>query len=337
MYKHETVLITGGTGSWGHELTRQLLDRGVDKIVIFSRGELAQVKMAREFAEYRDRLVFRIGDVRDRDSIRAALLAAGGKVKHIFHLAALKHVPVCEFQPLEAVKTNIIGTQNVCEVAQEFGVDRVIDVSTDKAVAPMNLYGMTKAVGERLVIAANGAGTKYICIRGGNALGSNGSAIPLFISQVQKSNHITLTDNRMTRYFMTLPEAVGLIFKAAEIGLGGEVFVMRMPAFEMRMIAEIIAEHYGDGDTTISEIGIRPGEKIDEVLISKDEARLAYAYDDQYYLIIPDTMRWLKDSYVGETLKKTAKPFEMEEYTSATFLSNKDQATDILKKAGFLK
>jgi FlaA1/EpsC-like NDP-sugar epimerase len=310
MYENKTVLITGGTGSWGHEL----------------RGELAQVKMKRHFND--DRLHFHIGDVRDYD----AVLDAMQRVNIVFHLAALKHVPVCEDHPYEAVRTNIEGTRNICRAADYWCVEKVIDVSTDKAVAPVNLYGMTKAVGERLMIHANRIGpTEFICIRGGNAIGSNGSAIPLFINQVKTNNRITLTDERMTRYFMTLKEAVGLIFKATEIGVGGEIFVMKMPAFYMKTIAEVIAQRYGNEDTEIVETGIRPGEKLDEVLISKDEARLAYRFDDDYYLIVPDTMQQLTKHY--EHLEK----FGEEEYSSATLLSDHTIALHALTTSGFIE
>jgi FlaA1/EpsC-like NDP-sugar epimerase len=326
------VLITGGTGSWGYELTRQLLRRDVERVTIFSRGELAQVKMAREFRD--DRLNFHIGDVRDRKAVDDAMRHNADLV---FHLAALKHVPVCEDHPREAILTNIIGTQNVCDAAIANGVDRVIDVSTDKAVAPTNLYGMTKAVGEKLVSHADrGSRTKFICIRGGNAMGSNGSAIPLFISQVERNNEITLTHAKMTRYFMSIERAVSLIFKATELGVGGETFVTRMPAFLIQHIAEVIAEHYGDGSTSIREIGIRPGEKLDEVLISKDEARLSFELDDDYYVIAPQSSTfWTSQHSVRHS--DDIKPFEMEEYSSSTFISSKDQARQALEEGGFLK
>jgi UDP-N-acetylglucosamine 4,6-dehydratase len=328
VYKDKTVLITGGTGSWGHELTRQLLAEKVGRIIVFSRGELAQVKMARRFND--TRMSFMIGDVRDRKSVDEAMYQ---DVDMVFHLAALKHVPVCERQPLEAVKTNIHGTQNVCDSAMAYNVERVIDVSTDKAVAPVNVYGMTKAVGERIAIDSNRRrmtrNPVYTCIRAGNVIGSNGSAIPLFIDQVKKYNRITLTDERMTRYFMTIEGAVGLVRKGAEHGVGGEIFVTKMPAWKMRTIAEVIAEHYGNAETRIDIIGIRPGEKLDEVLISKDEARMTRHYSDDYYVILPSTIH-LESAYEEHV------PFEMEEYSSATFLSDKDCARNELMEAGCL-
>lgn len=326
MYENKTVLITGGTGSWGHELTRQLLQKKVGKIIIFSRGELAQVEMKRKFSD--ERLHFRIGDVRDRYAVGDVM----DGVNYVFHLAALKHVPVCEENPFEAIKTNIRGVENICSAAWMNGVEKVVDVSTDKAVDPINLYGMTKAVGERLMIHANTvAATKFICIRGGNAIGSNGSAIPLFISQIQQHNRVTLTDKRMTRYFMTLQEAVGLVFKGAEIGVGGEIFVMRMPAFHMTTIAQVLINEYGNKDTEIIETGIRPGEKLDEVLVSKNEARLTYKFDDDYYLIVPDTMQQLVRHY--EHLEKVS----FKEYSSSTELSDHKKSFETLVKSGFIK
>ena len=339
-YEDSTAFITGGTGSWGRELTRQLLAKGIKKVVIFSRGELAQVQMKREFND--GRIHFHIGDVRDYRALNLAMHGA----TFVFHLAALKHVPVCEEHPEEAILTNIDGTRNVCEAAIANKVRVVVDVSTDKAVAPVNLYGMTKAIGERLMLQANRrpkwhqtlgngvlvGGTNFICIRGGNAIGSNGSAIPLFVKQVKTTNRITVTDFRMTRYFMTLQDAVGLIFKAFEHGIGGVTYVMKMPAFSMKTIAEVIAARYGDRKTQIVEIGIRPGEKLDEVLISADEARLAYRLDDDYYVIIPDDMA---DSPRIQAEKM--KPFGEGPYTSATELSSHEVAHDTLVKSGFIE
>ena len=208
-FKNKTILITGGTGSWGHELTTQLLESNPKEIRIYSRGELSQVKMKREYNN--SKLKFIIGDVRDDEVINNACK----NVNYIFHLSALKHVPICEENPDEAIKTNIIGTQNVIKSAIYNKVERVIDVSSDKACSPINLYGMTKAVGERLITHASifTDETQFMVIRGGNAMGSNGSVIPLFINQIKQFNKITVTDRRMTRFFITLPEAIQLLFK----------------------------------------------------------------------------------------------------------------------------
>lgn len=213
------ILITGGTGSWGQTLTRMLLEEyNVKEIVVFSRGELQQVLMQRKFKN--DKIKFVIGDVRDYEAVKFATK----NVDYIFHMAALKHVPICEDHPQEAIKTNITGTTNIVNAAIENRVKKVIDVSTDKAVEPLNLYGMTKAVGEKLIIQANDLSdyTKFVCIRGGNVMGSNGSVIPFFIEQIKSGGPITITDNRMTRFFLTLEEAIHLLFKASIDSIGGE-------------------------------------------------------------------------------------------------------------------
>ena len=192
--KDQVVLITGGTGSWGQELTKQLLEKGVKEIRIFSRGELAQVLMERRFCD--PRIKFIIGDVRELYALKDACKG----VNTIYHLSALKHVPVCEKFPWEAIRTNIEGTRNVIEAAMYWDVDKVIDVSSDKAVSPLNLYGMTKAVGEKLIIQANDRSehTKFICVRGGNVLGSNGSVVPHFINLIKAGKPVTITSSEMT-------------------------------------------------------------------------------------------------------------------------------------------
>jgi len=261
MFKDKVVLITGGSGSWGNELTKQLLDQNPKEIRIYSRGEISQVNMMRKFLN--NKLKFIIGDVRD---LRALTDACKG-VDYVFHLAALKHVPVCEDYPYEAIQTNIVGTKNIIDASIANNVLKVIDVSTDKAVTPLNLYGMTKSIGEKLILHAdkNNKTTRFSVIRGGNALGSNGSVAPLFINQIKEYNKITITDERMTRYFLTLSEAVGLLLIAATCWVSGGIFVMKMPACKIVDMAEVLKEHYGDENTKIEFTGIRPGEKIHEV------------------------------------------------------------------------
>ncbi|MGL4737871.1 MAG: polysaccharide biosynthesis protein [Cellulosilyticaceae bacterium] len=317
MYKDQVILVTGGTGSWGNELVTQLLTKQPKEIIIFSRGELSQVQMQRRFND--KRLRFIIGDIRDYE----AVLEATKGVNYIFHLAALKHVPVCENQPNEAIKTNIIGTKNLIEASIKNKVTKVIDVSTDKAVDALNLYGMTKAVGERLIIQANqlSSDTKFVCIRAGNVLGSNGSVVPLFISQIQRYNEVTLTDTNMTRYFMTLKEAIGLLFEAAEKSVGGEIFVMKMPACKITDIANILIAAYGNAQTTIKDIGMRPGEKLDEVLVSEYEAPHTYSYNDTYYLIAPTLEIDTVSAYYGD--------FEMFNKVSFKRYSSKDELMNI--------
>ena len=329
MFKNKSVLITGGTGSWGNELTTQLLERKPMKIIIYSRGELAQVEMQRKFND--DRIEYVIGDVRDADAVDR-LFSRG--IDYVFHLAALKHVPVCENQPQEAIKTNINGTVNVINAAIRHNrVKKVIDVSTDKAVSPTNLYGFTKAVGEKLTIQANNLteDVDFLCIRGGNVLGSNGSVVPFFIDQIKKSNKVYLTDGSMTRYFLTLSEAISLLFQAAEVSVGGETYVMNMPSFYISDVAKALINHYGDVDTTIEEIGIRPGEKLDEELVSAHEAKRSYVFNDDYYIILPDIKMNRNYRYV-ENLNKTT----FERFTSADNVKDVDYLTGLLDKGGFL-
>jgi FlaA1/EpsC-like NDP-sugar epimerase len=326
MFDNQRILITGGTGSWGQTLTRMLLDTYSPKeIVIFSRGELQQVLMQRKFRD--PRIKFVIGDVRDLEAVRFAMRG----IDVVFHLAALKHVPVCEDHPQEAIKTNITGTTNVVNAAIEHRVAKVIDVSTDKAVDPLNLYGMTKAVGEKLIIQANDLSnhTRFVCIRGGNVMGSNGSVIPYFIEQIRSGGPVTITDREMTRFFLTLEQAIGLLFKAAESSIGGETFVMNMPACRILDVAEVLMDHYGKVD--IVEMGAKPGEKLDEMLISQHEALQSYCYDENYYVILPTNSSFeLLDNY--NLLKK----FEHAEFSSRTRLMNLDQIEEMLKKGGFL-
>lgn len=329
MFKDKVILITGGTGSWGQELTSQLLEKQPKEIVIFSRGELAQVNMERKFDN--PKLKFVIGDIRDFDVLNRTCRG----VDYIFHLAALKHVPVCEEQPQEAIKTNIIGTTNLINAAIDNNVKKVIDVSTDKAVDPLNLYGMTKAVGEKLIIQANKlyGTTKFVCIRGGNVLGSNGSVVPYFINQIKTRNEVKLTDKNMTRYFITLSEAIRLLFKASEKSIGGETFVMHMPSCKIKDLADVLIDYYGNKTTKTIEIGARPGEKYDEVLISRYESPNTYEYDENYYLILPWlTIEGVADHYKTLNLNKV----RFEEYSSATELMSKDHIKVMLDKGGFL-
>jgi FlaA1/EpsC-like NDP-sugar epimerase len=273
------------------------------------------------------KLKFVIGDVRDLDAVKSATRG----VDYVFHLAALKHVPVCEELPLEAIKTNITGTSNIINAAIENRVKKVIDVSSDKAVEAVNLYGMTKAVGEKLIIQANDISpyTKFVCIRGGNVMGSNGSVIPFFIDQIRSGGPLTFTDRRMTRFFLTLREAIGLLFKASENSIGGETFVMNMPACYITDLAEVLMNKYGTVETV--ENGIRPGEKLDEILVSRHESPLTYEYDENYFVILPISANGaLLDKY--SHLKK----FSYTEFTSKTKLLNNVEIEKMLMKGKFL-
>lgn len=326
MFNNSRILITGGTGSWGQTLTRMLLaQHNPREVVIFSRGELQQVLMQRRFND--SRLKFVIGDVRDYDSVKFATRG----IDYVFHLAALKHVPICEDHPQEAIKTNITGTSNIVNAAILNRVKKVIDVSTDKAVEPVNLYGMTKSVGEKLIIQGNELSdhTKFVCVRGGNVMGSNGSVIPYFIEQIKAGGPITITDRRMTRFFLTLEEAIELLFKAAIASLGGETFVMNMPACSIVDVAEALMDHYGRVE--VVETGMRPGEKLDEMLVSKHEAALSYCYDQNYFVIVPP-----KEPVGLKKLYSTQAAFPYEEFSSRTKEMSQQELIAMLRKGGFL-
>jgi UDP-N-acetylglucosamine 4,6-dehydratase/5-epimerase len=331
MFTNKTIFITGGTGSWGTELTKQLLEKYSPKeIRIFSRGEHKQVEMRRKFKND-SRLKFFIGDVRDKNRLITTLSG----VDFVFHLAALKHVPVCEDNPWEAVQTNIIGTENVIEASIQNHVKKVIDVSTDKAVDPLNLYGVSKACGEKLIIAANKSNdyTKFVCIRGGNVLGTNGSVVPLFKEQILKSNEITITSNDMTRFLMRLESAIQLVLEAAINSVGGEVFVMRMPACRIEDLAKVMIHRLGNEKTKVSIIGIRPGEKIFEVLVSRYEVPRTYEFN-KYFIILPQINIPGLESYYS---KKKLPPFhEKTEFNSNnTKILKQEEIEYILEKDGW--
>ena len=321
---HQTVLVTGGTGSWGHELVRQLLEMkpGPKEIRIYSRGEHKQVEMKARFSN--PKLKFIIGDVRDKNILNFAMRG----VDIVFHLAALKHVPVCEDNPWEAVLTNVYGTQNVIETSIDNKVKVVVDVSTDKAVDPYNLYGVAKACGEKLIINANKLAikTRFVCIRGGNVIGTNGSVIPLFKKQILESNQITVTDGTMTRYLMSTQQAIHLIFQAIQKHTGGEIFVLNMPGTTVDIIAKCMIELFGNSKTKIKVIGTRQGEKKHEVLISKNEVPFTEDTNDAYYTIHP--------MFKSHTIKK---PFNLPEFSSQnTVQLSQKELVSLLKKEKWL-
>jgi FlaA1/EpsC-like NDP-sugar epimerase len=333
-FNDAVILITGGSGSWGNELTKQLLNNYSPKeIRIYSRGEHKQVEMKRKFQD--PRVKFYVGDVRDRERV----LLVSKNVDYIFHLAALKHVPVCEENPYEAVQTNIIGTQNVIDAAIINKVKKFIDVSTDKAVDPFNLYGVTKACGEKLVIAANliNDDTKFVCVRGGNVLGTNGSVVPLFREQLQKMNEITITDEQMTRFLMRVEEAIELVIYATVNSVGGEVFVMKMPTCKIIDLAQVMINKFGNSDTIINNIGVRPGEKLYEVLVSRYEVPRAYDYG-RFFVILPQLKIIATEQYYRDklSLKLSTEEFnsnnaEHLEIDKIEDLLNKDHWLDVDK------
>lgn len=328
MFENKRILVTGGTGSWGYELVAQLLEQSPKEIVVYSRNESSQVAMSREFED--KRLSFRIGDIRDKD----ALVMACQGIDYVFHLAALKHVPVCEDQPYEALKTNVIGTQNVIEAGIENKVKKVFYISTDKAANPSNFYGMTKAIGEKLIVYANllNSETRFVTVRGGNVLGTNGSVVHVFKDQIRNKGQVSITDMAMTRFFLTLHDAIQLLFKAAEESYGGEIFVMTMPACRIVDMAEVLIEDSGKTDVKIVETGIRPGEKIHEILMSDYESLTTVVYDEEYLVILPTLhMPELRERY------SHCEPVSFSSFSSNYHLMNKEEIRGILQRGGFLK
>lgn len=286
----KTVLVTGGTGSIGSEIVRQVLQYDPKMVRVLSRTEHMQYALAQELGGLPNLVCF-IGDVRNAERLNRAAVEADV----IFHVAAMKHVPLCEFNPFEAVETNVIGAQNVVNAAINNRVKQVVAISTDKAVNPMNVMGGTKLLAEKLFTSAHHyagvSGTKFACVRFGNVLGSRGSVVPSWIAQIRKGRPVTLTDPDMTRFFLSIPQAVGLVFKAMRRMVGGEIFILKMPVLRMGDLADAVVERfapeYGRDPVTVERalIGVRPGEKMYEMLMSEDEAAIALEADDMF--IIP--------------------------------------------------
>ena len=311
LYTGKNILITGGTGTIGRQLVQRLLQENPRVIRVFSRDEHKQFEMGIDFQEHSSKLRFLIGDVRDLQRLGRAM----EDVNYVFHCAAMKHVPACEYNPFEAVQTNVIGTQNVIQAAMEKKVKKVLFVSTDKAISPTNTYGATKLTAERLISATEhhkGAkSTIFSSVRFGNVMSSRGSVIPLFQKQILENRRITLTDPTMLRYMMTPSQAINLILKANDLALGGEVFVLKMPLINVGELAEVVIENtkekYGIQDEVLVEvIGLRSGEKRFEELMTDDEAATAYESEDMY--IIPQDSK--SDHYYKENYNKVfEKPY----------------------------
>lgn len=278
LFNNKNILITGGTGSFGNKLVEILLNEtNCNKIIIFSRDEFKQYHMQKKFSNFNnsDRLRYFIGDIRDYNRLEEAF----SNVDIVFHAAALKHVPIIEYNPNEAVKTNIYGTENVVKAAIKCNVKKVIALSTDKCVSPANMYGATKLCLEKLVIAGNHmSGNKVQCsvLRYGNVFASRGSVVPLFINQAKKGE-ITVTDKRMTRFTLLLEEAINFVLDCAINMLGGEIFIPKLPSYNICQLAKVI-----DPNSKIKEIGIRPGEKLHESMIGEYESYLTIDCEDKY-------------------------------------------------------
>lgn len=306
-FANKKLLITGGTGSFGNAVLKRFLNTDIGEIRVFSRDELKQDNMRHEFQakypEVSNKVKFYIGDVRDLASIKNAMYG----VDYIFHAAALKQVPSCEFFPIEAVKTNVLGTDNVLTAAIECGVKKVVCLSTDKAAYPVNAMGTSKAMMEKVIVAKSRTvdpnKTKIMCTRYGNVLASRGSVIPLFINQIKAGNPLTVTEPTMTRFVMTLEEAVDLVLFAFEHGESGDIFVQKAPACTIDVLAKATKELF-EADNEIKVIGIRHGEKMYETLLTDEECTHAIDLGD-FYRVPADKRDLNYDKYFSEGLMHT--------------------------------
>ncbi|MGB6006482.1 polysaccharide biosynthesis protein [Castellaniella sp.] len=313
MFKEKILLITGGTGSFGNAVLRSILDSDIAEIRIFSRDEKKQDDMRKRYKN--EKLKFYIGDVRDLRSVQQAMRG----VDYVFHSAALKQVPSCEFHPMQAVHTNILGTENVLEAAIAAGVKRVVCLSTDKAVYPINAMGISKAMMEKVMVAASrnlqGTDTVICGTRYGNVMASRGSVIPLFVQQVRSDQPITITDPSMTRFMMTLSDAVQLVLFAFEHGRNGDIFVQKAPASTIETLAHAVTDLMGKPEHPVQVIGTRHGEKLYEALLSREE--MASAEDMGDYFRIPADNRDLNyKKYMEQGESRLTQTAHGEDYNS---------------------
>lgn len=316
MLNNKSILVTGGTGSFGKAFTKYVLEHyNPKKIIIYSRDEFKQFMMQNEFKEYKDKLRFFIGDVRDKERLARAFEG----VDYVIHAAAMKQVPACEYNPAEAIKTNINGAQNIIDAALDCGVKKVVALSTDKAVNPVNLYGGTKLVSDKLFIAANAyAGDKDISfsiVRYGNVAGSRGSIIPVFHNIIKNSgSKLPITDYRMTRFWISLQQGVELVIKALEEAKGGETFISKIPSFKITDLAEAMLP-----GCEMPEIGIREGEKLHEIMVTVEDSMTTYEYD-KHFIVYPQ-MTWSESHRAIPTGKKVADGFSYSSDNNTWWLS----------------
>ena len=313
MFNNKTLLITGGTGSFGNAVLRRFLNSDISEIRIFSRDEKKQDDMRKRYDS--PKLKFYIGDVRDSRSLASAMRG----VDYVFHAAALKQVPSCEFHPMEAVRTNVLGTENVLEAAVAAGVKRVVCLSTDKAVYPINAMGLSKAMMEKVMVAASrnleGTNTVICGTRYGNVMASRGSVIPLFVDQVLAGKPITVTDPSMTRFMMTLDDAVELVLYAFEHGNNGDIFVQKAPAATVSVLTQALLQLMGKPDHEVREIGTRHGEKLFEALLGREE--MACAEDmGEYFRVPPDTRDLNYAKFVEQGEQRITQSTHGEDYNS---------------------
>ena len=326
MLDNKTILVTGGTGSFGKCFTKYVLENyNPKKIIIYSRDEFKQYMMENEFAEYKEKLRFFIGDVRDRDRLTRAF----SSVDYVIHAAALKQVPACEYNPNEAIRTNIDGARNVIDAALDTNVKRVVALSTDKAVNPVNLYGGTKLVSDKLFVAANAyAGERDInfsVVRYGNVAGSRGSIIPLFHKLIQEgATQLPVTDYRMTRFWISLTEGVKLVIKALEEATGGETFISKIPSFKITDLAQTMLP-----DCEMPEIGIRPGEKLHEIMVTTEDSANTYEYE-KHFIVYPQVI-WNDKQKINMSGKKVEEGFSYSSDNNKEWLSA-EQIKELLRE-----
>lgn len=317
-----TILITGGTGSFGKRLVRTLLDETkVGRIIIFSRDELKQYEMDKSLSAHprASALRFFIGDVRDQKRLTMALRG----VDYVIHAAALKHVPIAEYNPFECVKTNILGAENVAEASIHCGVKKIVALSTDKAASPLNLYGASKLASDKIFVAANslGGGQDFACsvVRYGNVFGSRGSVIPFFQELIEQgADHLPITDNRMTRFWITLDQGVHFVLGSLKMMQGGEIFIPKIPSMKITDIARNIAP-----DLPLKDVGIRPGEKLHEQMITVDDGRQSLELEDRY-LITPQFTFWSDKKYNMLGATPVAEGFEYASDSNKEWISDAD-------------
>jgi len=321
MLNDKSILITGGTGSFGQKFIEMILKRyNPSRVIIYSRDEFKQDVVRKKFSsqlskEQFSKLRFFIGDVRDKDRLYRAFKG----VDYVIHAAAMKQVPACEYNPFEAIKTNIHGAQNIIDAALDNGIKKVVALSTDKAVNPINLYGGTKLVSDKLFISANaysgGKGTVFSVVRYGNVAGSRGSVIPFFKELIESgAKELPITDFRMTRFWITLEEGVELVFKALEESKGGETYISKIPSFKIIDLARAMLPN-----AILKEVGIREGEKLDEVMITKDDSRYTYEYEN-HYIIYPHFEWWNTRKFFTNGGRPVQEGFEYNSGTNSHWL-----------------
>ncbi|MBN1275036.1 SDR family NAD(P)-dependent oxidoreductase [Candidatus Woesearchaeota archaeon] len=331
IFENKTILITGGCGSIGSEIVRQLLKHEPKQVRVFDNRETELFHLKEELKQHGN-LRLLLGDIRDVERLKFGMQG----VDIVFHAAALKHVPLCEYNPFEAMKTNVQGTQNVIEACFDANVDKLINISTDKVTNAINTLGATKLLAEKLVNNAEfykgDKRTKFASVRFGNVLGSRGSVIDLFRKQIERKQPITITDPKMTRFIMSIPEAVHLVLKATEMTQGGEVFILKMPSFKLQDLITIINDHYGNDHENNIHIGLRQGEKMYEELMTEEESGNALETDDLFILPTlvntPHHTNWKQRNYAGAK-KATTKTYSTKTQKS---LSKEELHKTLLEK-----